>query len=455
MANLKLEFTRSALVAIEPPAKGRDYAYDTVQPGLVLVVTPNVKSFQVYRKISGRPVRVTLGHFAPDLIESRELPKTQANGKPLDPLAYIGNTPRLNVRMARALAVAVSAAMDRGENPSAEKREQRRKEAEELTLRQAFDIYHRDHLLAQGKRKAEKLRDDFARLLGTVEPGQKKPRGQERKKSPGAVDWEKRKLSSLKPADVRKMMSALKDGAGLYAANMAFVLLRAVYRKMAEWKLYDGLNPCDGISKFPEQSRDRFIKADEAPKLFTALAEAPEYFRHFVILGLATGARRSNLVSMRWADLDLTAGLWMIPGAQSKNDKAMVVPLIPAALDVLKTRQGNGSPWVFPANSEAGHIQDPKKQWKALLNRAGLDDLRIHDLRRSLGSWAAINGASLAIIGQALGHRSTDATKVYARLTVDPVRDAMEQASSALFAAGGIQPTAEVVDLAAKRKAKK
>jgi len=250
-------------------------------------------------------------------------------------------------------------------------------------------------------------------------------------------------------------MSTLKAGAGLYAANMAFVLLRAVYRKMTVWKLYEGHNPCDGISKFPEQSRDRFIKGDEAPKLFAALAESPEYFQHFVILGLCTGARRSNLLSMRWSDLDLTSGLWTIPGASSKNGKAMVVPLIPAALAVLKARHDNGSPWVFPAHSSAGHMQDTKRQWDALLERAGLEDLRVHDLRRSLGSWAAINGASLAVIGQALGHRSVDATKVYARLTVDPVREAMERATSSLFAAGGLQPVADVVDLTAVRTAKK
>jgi len=205
MATEKLDFSRPILSDITPPDKGRVYYRDNKQAGLVLdVMSGGTKTFQVYRKVGGKPVRIALGRFDPDLPDSRELPKTTANGKPLDPLAYVGNSPRLNVKMARALAVAIHAALDRGENPAAEKRAQRRKDAEELTLRQAFDIYYRDHLLDQVKRNADKLRDDFARLLGTVEPGQQKPRGRERQKSPGAVDWEKRKLSTIRSADVRK-----------------------------------------------------------------------------------------------------------------------------------------------------------------------------------------------------------------------------------------------------------
>ncbi|QSA97113.1 site-specific integrase [Methylococcus sp. EFPC2] len=456
MASEKIEFTRAALSAITPPAKGRDYFRDVKQAGLLLDVTASgTKAFQLYRKVGGKPVRAVLGRFDPDLPDSRELPKTLANGKPLDPLAYIGNTPRLNVRMARALTVAVSAAMDRGENPVADRREQRRKAAEELTLREAFDLYYKDHLQPQGRRTAEELQGEFARYVGKVVPGQKKPRGKERTKAPGSVDWEGRKLSSIKPVEVRKLMVSLRENVGPRTANKVLALLRALYRKLAEWRAYDGENPTLGIPKYPERERSRFLKAEELPKFFEALQGAPEYFRHFVLLAISTGARSSNIQGMRWVDLDLHAGLWTVPGEQSKNGDHLVIPLTAPALEVLRERRGSGSPWVFPSYSASGHMGHPAKPWADLLERAGLTDLRMHDLRRSLGSWAAIQGASMAIIGQALGHKSTDATRIYARLSVDPVRDAMERATSAIFAAGGIQPTAEVVDLGAKRKAKK
>lgn len=110
MASEKIRFTRAVVAAIEPPASGRAYYRDAAKAGVVLDVTANrVKAFQLYRKIGGRPVRIVLGRLDPDLSESRELGRDQAVGKAFDPLAYIGNTPRLNVRMARALAVAVSA----------------------------------------------------------------------------------------------------------------------------------------------------------------------------------------------------------------------------------------------------------------------------------------------------------------------------------------------------------
>ncbi|HRH79509.1 MAG TPA: site-specific integrase [Thiobacillaceae bacterium] len=449
MATEQFAFDRPRLTALLPQAK-RVYFRDAITRGLVLAVTPaGVKSFQLVRKWGGESVRVTLGRFDPDTPESREIPRGTP-AAPFDPLAYIGNTPRLNVRMARTLATAVSAAMDRGENPAQKVREEREAARAELTLRDAFERYYHDHLIPGGRRKADLMRDYFARYLGRVEPGQKRPRGKEKSKATGAPDWERRKLSSIRPADVRRMMASIKDGGTLYGGNMAFVLLRAIYRKAIAWQLYSGPNPCDGIQKFPETERARFLRADEMPRFFEALARAPETIRHFVMLALSTGARRGNLVAMRWADIDLASALWTVPGEVSKNGAALIIPLTAPALAVLKERQGRDKTWVFPAASTSGHMINPRKAWDDLLKDAGLEDLRIHDLRRSLGSWAAIQGTSLAIIGAALGHKSPDATRVYARLTVDPVRDAMERATNAMLQAGGVLPQAEVIPLRKK-----
>ena len=442
MASEQIEFKRAVLKAIEPAGK-RTYYRDTKTPGLVLSVTPaGAKSFQLVRKFQGTVARVTLGHFDAEKPDSEEIPRGTA-ASPFDPLAYIGNAPKLNCRQARSLATAVSAAMDRGENPAAKAAAERKARASELTLRGAFDLYHRDHLIPAGRRKADAMQDTFARLLGNVPPGQKKLRGKEKRKSPGAPDWETRRLSTITPAEIRRAMASMKVAAGgsPYAANMALVLLRAVLRKTMAWGLFEGPDPTAGIAKFPETERARFLKGEEAPAFFAALAKAPEYLRHFVLLALATGARRANILGMRWVDLDFHAGLWTVPGEVSKNGTAMVIPLTGMAVDVLKARLGNGSPWVFPAHSASGHMRDPKRAWRALLQEAGLDDLRVHDLRRSLGSWAAIQGASLAIIGAALGHKSPDATRIYARLSVDPVRDAMERATAAILAAGQVTKT--------------
>ncbi len=86
---------------------------------------------------------------------------------------------------------------------------------------------------------------------------------------------------------------------------------------------------------------------------------------------------------------------------------------------------------------KAGHLADPKKAWARILARAGLENLRIHDLCRTMGSWQAKTGASLVIIGKSLNHKYTTTTDIYARLDLDPVRASVEKATTAMFAVAG------------------
>jgi integrase len=95
-------------------------------------------------------------------------------------------------------------------------------------------------------------------------------------------------------------------------------------------------------------------------------------------------------------------------------------------------------------------LTQPKKAWERVLASAGIDDLRIHDLRRTLGSWQAKTGASLAIIGKSLNHRNQNTTAIYARLDLDPVRDSVNTATSAIMAAAGLKPGADVVKIGGK-----
>ncbi|MBA3931280.1 MAG: recombinase XerD, partial [Xanthomonas sp.] len=174
-------------------------------------------------------------------------------------------------------------------------------------------------------------------------------------------------------------------------------------------------------------------------------------FRDFVVLSLMTGARRGNVMAMRWEDLSLPDAAWRVPGEASKNGEPMLIDLVPEALAILQRRkpaEATPAGFVFPARSKAGHMGNPKKRWAALLERAQMQDFRIHDLRRSLGSWQAKTGASLAIIGKTLGHKDPSATLIYARLDRDPVRAAVEQATGAMLDAAGRDATAKVLPLA-------
>ncbi|WP_341794084.1 MULTISPECIES: tyrosine-type recombinase/integrase [unclassified Rickettsia] len=153
--------------------------------------------------------------------------------------------------------------------------------------------------------------------------------------------------------------------------------------------------------------------------------------KDYVYISLYTGARKSNVLSMEWQEINLTDKTWHIPAHKSKNGIPHLLPLAGKAIEILSERnkeKNNG--WVFPSprKSKSGHFQEPKKKWQKIVKKAGLEDFRIHDIRRTMGSWMAINGASQYIIGKALNHKSPKSTKIYARLSIDPVRAFMEKA---------------------------
>jgi integrase len=444
-----LLFTIRSILALQLPGAGRVFYYDTEVSHCALRVSASgERVFYVYRKVAGKPVKVALGPFDAAIPASREIPRG------VDPLLYIGNRPPLNPRMARTLAITVAHELGKGSNPADAARTARRQREGELTLGAAFNRYEADWLVPEGKRSAQALRALFERYIGAMPADAKKPHGRTRTKSPHGVDWSRRRLGAITENDGRRLMVALKDGHGAATANRAFELLRALYNKSIEWKLYKGENPLAGLSKFREESRDRFLRGDELPAFFETHAALPEgAFKDFVALALYTGARRANVLGARWADIDLHSGLWTIPGKVSKSGKPMTLPLTRRALEVL-TRRRAADPsgaFVFPADSATGHMVMPKKLWAAFVATTGLSDFRLHDLRRSAGSWAAMTGASLPIVGAALGHKSAASTEVYARLQVDPVLAALQRAQDAMALAGGGEPVAEVRELAPVR----
>jgi integrase len=163
-------------------------------------------------------------------------------------------------------------------------------------------------------------------------------------------------------------------------------------------------------------------------------------FRDYVLLSLYCGARKHDTVSMRWEDVSLEDALWVIP--HPKNETPYSCALIPEAVEILEARRRSASvsPWVFPSTSASGHLQDVKGAWRRFVNLGGFRDLRPHDLRRSLGSWQAASGTNLSIIAKSLGHRSLDATEIYSRVNLTPVRKSIAAAVRGMIAAGNKKP---------------
>lgn len=231
-----------------------------------------------------------------------------------------------------------------------------------------------------------------------------------------------------------------------YAANRALELLVMMYRKASEWGLLStDYNPGSKIRKFEEQSRSRFLQGNEIDRFFEAVQTLRyQTTRDFLVISLLTGARRGNVAAMKWSEIDFEREVWSIP--RTKNGTPQIVPLVPIALQILRQRseQSVASPWVFSSDrSPTGHLTKPEAAWREIKKRAQLDDVRIHDLRRTLASWETITGANISAISATLNRKDLESTAIYARLNVEPVRKAMLVATDAMLKKAKFQTRAD------------
>ncbi len=397
--DLRFNFTKPALERLPMPEVGQRVTYhDTKAPGLTVRVThTGAKSFCVQRRINGRVERITLGKF-----------------------------PTMTIEQARTETTKVMGTVAAGDNPAEVKRGKR----QELTLGELLDEY-------MSRRAAFNKRGDKPEALFRIY----------------LSHWANRKISTIRHEEVDRLHKKIgvevgrKGSAKQVTANNVLKLLHVMFNQAINvWRIYQGDNPAHGIQKFAEKSRDRFLQVDELPRFFKALADEPnDTVRDFFLVSLLTGARKANALEMQWSQINFDRGEWRIP--ETKNGDPQTVTLAPEAVELLKNRMGqNDSTYVFPGDGKTGHLVEPKTAWKRILKRAGIaeGDLRIHDLRRSLGSWQARTGASLSVIGKSLNHKNTSTTAIYARLDLDPVRQSVDTAVAAMFEAGGLKETSVV-----------
>jgi len=144
---------------------------------------------------------------------------------------------------------------------------------------------------------------------------------------------------------------------------------------------------------------------------------------------------------MRWENISFERATWTIPAEVFKTGKTVTIALTDQAVAILNRRKQTAkTEFVFPSRSETGHMIDVRKHWTRLLKTANLEGVRMHDLRRTTGSWMAAGGTSLLVISKALGHSGTAATGVYARMNLDPIRIALTNAADAIQAAAARPP---------------
>jgi integrase len=214
-----------------------------------------------------------------------------------------------------------------------------------------------------------------------------------------------------------------------YQANRTLEVVSKMFNLAEEWgHRPDGTNPRKRIKKYPEQKRERFLSAGELRRVGEVLAEMEAERIEMpsavaaVRLLMLTGCRLNEIMKLQWRDVRLRDGVLHLP--DSKTGKK-TVQLADAAVAVLKgvaRIEGNG--WVLPGRVENGRLTDLQPFWQRLRARAGLKDVRIHDLRHTFASVAAAEGKSLLMIGKLLGHTQEQTTRRYAHLSGGTVKAA-------------------------------
>ena len=211
---------------------------------------------------------------------------------------------------------------------------------------------------------------------------------------------------------------------GPVEANRTLELLRAVFNKAQRWGIAPH-NPALGFERFREVRRDRFLIDDELRRLNVVLSEESEPWRSYFALLLLLGVRRSELAGARWADIDFDSQTLRL--TRTKSGEPRLAPLPRVAAELLRGLPSFGSTeYVFPGTGRTGHLVEVKGAWRRVCRKAGLTDVTIHDLRRTVGSRMAIAGVNLPTIGRVLGHLNLNATQMYARLDLEAARRALE-----------------------------
>ncbi len=263
-------------------------------------------------------------------------------------------------------------------------------------------------------------------------------------------------------ADIAKMHHGLKKTP--YQANRVLALLSSFF----SWcdkngHRTDGVNPCRHVEKFEEKSRERFLSEAEIYALGKALsqyeqdnkylAEQPhkkekskkkeenistKYITAAIRLLLLTGARCNEILTLKWSDVDFSRKLIRL---QESKTGQKTIYLSASALQLLsEIPRIEDNPYVICGKKEGSHLVNIKDPWGDIRKKAGLTDVRIHDLRHNYASTAVASGHHLKVIGSLLGHSNTKTTERYSHLANDPLQTANEAISKRILDAMNTKP---------------
>jgi len=241
--------------------------------------------------------------------------------------------------------------------------------------------------------------------------------------------WGKMKISEITRDDVTSFQDRLMaDGLQPGSVNRYMALVKFIFSLAEKWEIIEK-SPARGVSKLADNNhKERYLSREETTRLLIELknckSDAVPDVIEFLIL---TGARKGEAMHMKWADVDFERKIWTVP--LSKSGKPRYIPLSGAAMAVLARRKENESEWVFPNPKTGRPISGFHNTWDRIRIKAGIPDVRIHDLRHNFASLLINNGRSLYEVQKLLGHADISTTQRYAHLSQDTLQEATELVS--------------------------
>jgi integrase len=376
--SMRQKITKRAVDGAELAARDL-FLWDTEVSGFGLKVTPSGNRIYILQyRFGGRVRRYTIGR----------------HGSPWTPEQARGETVRLLGLVAG------------GSDPG----EARQEQTADPTFAEFADRYLREHAELHKKKRSIELDRYLLRSYLLPALGSKK-------------------LGKIGRPDIARMHQGMARTPVI--ANRALTLTAAMFALAVRWGAApEGTNPCLYVKKYREQSRERFLSEVELARLGDALAQverselSPPAAIAAIRLLILTGARKTEVLTLRWEYVDFERALLRLPDSKSG---AKTIYLSAPALELLSSAPRRAdNPNVLPGKKAGAHLVNVEKTWRRVRALAGLDDVRIHDLRHSFAAVGAGSGLGLPIIGALLGHTQASTTARYAHLAADPLRAANE-----------------------------
>ncbi len=376
---------------------GWDVRWDSAVPGLGLRIYPSgKKAFVLSYRAKGRKRLMVLGRYGADLTLDKARTKAGKErgklGDGIDPL------------------------------------EEKRAAGRGKTFGELIEDFMERHVEAQGLKTAKAIRRRLERNV--------------------PASWKSRHADAIEGWEIEELHQRIGKTRP-YEANRFLENLRTMYRHAPRWKYVDpsALNPTDDIKKFKERKRKRWVKPEELPPLAKAIDAEPNiYVRAAIWLYLLTGLRKSELLEARRDDVDWERGQLRLPETKAGEEQgaSLSAPAL-AILQALPRQEKN--PYILPGAKKGRHLVNIDKPWRRIRTAAGVEDVRLHDLRRTVGSWLTQGGVDLNRIKDALRHAKIETTLVYARLGEDAAKPVMEEHGRRILEAAGKHRPAEVAGL--------